>query len=84
MTSVPHSLIRKATMKWENVQEVRRSSTQGSNIYFCVFKIIGSVYTITIGPYQWVNFSHFETPNSTSWQLYVTICFMSAIDVTYL
>ena len=30
------------------------------------------------------NFSHFETPNSTSWQLCVTICFMSAVDVMYI
>ena len=33
--------------------------------------------------WNWVNFSHFETLNSTSRRLWVTICSVTARDITY-
>ena len=50
-TFLPHSLIRKATLQWGNLQEVRKTGLHCSNIYFVCFKI-GSVYSITAS-LQW-------------------------------
>ena len=47
-------LIRKATLRWEHLEGVRKTSIWGSNIYFCAFRNWGMCLVYTTSSSHWL------------------------------